>query len=188
MQLFLKLFGRWVQWAYACFDRVVINGYLWFFMREENIVFFFREVCGVPKITREIFLKRSQDYQRWVEAYAGHQLIPLKWAPPEVRKEDLVRPTLLRRQRRGEYGVYYILKSMEQGSTYRIAHLRYATADPNYSMVRRHRGRFTYYYFYILDEVAGPMVLRIGSFLPFAATAYISMDIISLSGNFVETA
>lgn len=180
MQLFLKLFGHWVQWAYACFDRVVINGYLWFFLREENVVFFFREVCGVPKITREIFLKRSQEYQRWVEAYAGHQLIPMKWAPAEVRKEDLVRPTLLRRQRRGEYGVYYILKSMEQGSTYRIAHLRYATADPNYAMVRRHRGRFTYYYFYILDEVAGPMVLRIGSFLPFAATAYIN------GHNFIE--
>lgn len=180
MQLFLKLFGRWVQWVYACFDRVVIQGYLWFFMREENIVFFFREVCGVAKITRAIFLKRSREYQRWVEAYASHQFIPIKWAPPDVRKEDLVHPRLLRRQRRGEYGVYYILKSMEQGSTYRIAHLRYATADPNYAMVRRHRGRFTYYYFYILDEVAGPMVLRIGSFLPFAATAYIN------GHNFIE--
>ena len=87
MQLFLRLFGHWVQWAYACFDRVVIQGYLWFFMREENIVFFFRQVCGVPKITREVFLKRSREYQRWVEAYAGHQLIPMKWAPPDVRKE-----------------------------------------------------------------------------------------------------
>jgi len=180
MQLFLRLFGHWVQWAYACFDRVVIQGYLWFFMREENIVFFFRQVCGVPKITREIFLKRSREYQHWVETYAGHQLIPMKWAPPDVRKEDLVQPALRRRQRRGEFGVYYILKSMEQGSTYRIAHLRYATADPNYAMVRRHRGRFTYYYFYILDEVAGPMVLRLGSFLPFAATAYIN------GHNFIE--
>jgi len=174
MQHFLMLFGRWVQWAYACFDRVVINGYLWFFMREENVAFFFREVCGVPKITREVFVRRSREYQRWVQAYADHHGIPNHWAPPKVRKEDLVQPTLRRRQQRGEFGVYYLLKSMEQGTTYRIAHLRYATADPNYAMVRRHRGRFAYYYFYILDEVAGPMVLRIGSFLPFTATAYLN--------------
>lgn len=174
MQLFLQIFGRWVQWCYACFDRVVINGYLCFFLREENVVFFFREVCGVPKITGETFRKRSLEYRRWVEAYAEHQLIPMKWAPPGVRKEEMVHPTLLRRQRRNEFGVYYILKSMEQGSTYRVAPLRYATADPNYSMVRRTRGRFTYYYFYILDEVAGPMVLRIASFLPFSATAYVN--------------
>ncbi len=86
MQHFLMLFGRWVQWSYACFDRVVINGYLWFFMREENVAFFFREVCGVPKITREVFVRRSREYQRWVQAYADHQRIPVQWAPPKVRK------------------------------------------------------------------------------------------------------
>jgi hypothetical protein len=174
MHEFLKLFGPWVQWAYTCFDRVVINGYLWFLAREENVVYFFREVCGVPKITKEVFRQRSRDYQRWVKAFAEHHHVVMKWAPPGVRKEDLVAPTLSRRQARGEYGVYYILESLEQGWTYRIVELRYPTADPNYAMVHRFRGRFTYYYFYILDRVAGPMVLRIGSFLPFAATAYIN--------------
>lgn len=106
MHEFLKLFGHWVQWAYACFDRVVINGYLWFLTREENVVYFFREVCGVPKITKEIFRQRSRDYQRWVKAFADHHHVVMKWAPPDVRKEDLVAPALSRRKARSEYGVY----------------------------------------------------------------------------------
>jgi len=27
MQLFLKLFGPYLQWVYHCFDRIVINGH-----------------------------------------------------------------------------------------------------------------------------------------------------------------
>jgi hypothetical protein len=174
MQLFLKLFGHWVQWTYACFDRIVINGYLWFLTREGNIAYFFQEVAGQRKLTREVFRQRSRDYQRWVKAFAEHHSIILKWAPSDVRKEELVAATLARRKAQRAYGVYYILESMEQGWTYRIIDLKYPTADPNYAMVRRYRGRFTYYYFYILDEVAGPMVLRVGSFLPFAVTAYLN--------------
>jgi hypothetical protein len=74
MQLFLKLFGRWLQLVYVCFDRVVIHGYLSFLMREENVVYFFREVGGVAKITREVFLvhrpsKESMPNARIERAY-----------------------------------------------------------------------------------------------------------------------
>ena len=174
MQLFLKLFGRWLQLVYVCFDRVVIQGYLSFLMREENVVYFFREVGGVTKITKEVLRQRTEEYRRWVKAFADHQHIIMKWAPEKVRKEDIVGATLRRRQQRQEYGVYYILESMEQGSTYRVIDLKYATKDPNYAMVRRTRLRFTHFYFYILDKVAGPMVLRVGTYLPFAVTGYIN--------------
>ena len=39
---------------------------------------------------------------------------------------------------------------------------------------RRERSRFTHYYFYIYDEVLGPIVMRVGSFLPFQATYYLN--------------
>src|SRR6266571_3842454 len=48
------------------------------------------------------------------------------------------------------------------------------TDDPNYRIVRRRRSRYTHYYFYIRDEVIGPFVLCIGSFLPFQTTYYLN--------------
>jgi len=46
--------------------------------------------------------------------------------------------------------------------------------------VRKQRSLYTHYYFYIVDAVAGPMVLRVGSFLPFSVTAYLN------GHNFIE--
>src|SRR6516162_3055962 len=40
---------------------------------------------------------------------------------------------------------------------------KYASKDPNYRILARQRSRFTHYYFYIRDEVLGPIVMRVGS-------------------------
>jgi hypothetical protein len=180
MQLFVKLFGPYLQWFYHCFDRIVINGYLSFFTREINVVWFFRQLCQKPKVTKEVLRERTDAYQAWVAAYARNHRLPMEWAVPGQRKEDWVRPALQRMMRQGRCGVYYILQSMEQGWTFRVVPPRYPTQDPNFQFVRKHRSRFTHYYFYIHDQVAGPMVLRVGSFLPFLITAYLN------GHNFVE--
>ena len=99
----------------------------------------------------------------------------MKWAEPKVRKEDYVRPALRRMERAEKYGVYFILKSMEQGQTFRSTVPRFDTADPNYRILARQRSRFTHYYFYIRDETLGPMVMRVASFFPFQAT-YFSLE------------
>ena len=174
MHLFLKLFGPYLQWVYHCFDRIVINGHLLGLMRESQVVYFFRDVCGHPKITKELVRQRSQDYHTWVEHFALNHKVPLLWAEKDVRKEDLVAFRQQRRLREGRFGVYYIMKSREQGWTFRILQPRFASADPNYQLVRKTRSLYTHYYFYIVDAVAGPMVLRVGSFLPFSVTAYLN--------------
>jgi hypothetical protein len=119
MQLFLKLFKPYLQWFYHCFDRIVIHGYLSFLTRENNVAYFFRGVCRQPKITKEILAQRTSDYQDWVVQYARNHHLPLLWPEPGVRKEDLVRPLLQRMVRQNRFGVYCILKSMEQGWTFR---------------------------------------------------------------------
>ena len=182
MQLFLKLFGPYLQWVYHCFDRIVINGHLLGLMRESQVVYFFRDVCGHPKITKELVRQRSRDYQTWVEHFALNHKVPLLWAEKDVRKEELVAVRQQRRLAEGKFGVYYILKSREQGWTFRILQPRFASADPNYQLVRKTRSLYTHYYFYIVDAVAGPMVLRVGSFLPFSVTAYLN------GHNFIERA
>jgi len=63
---------------------------------------------------------------------------------------------------------------MEQGPTFRISVPKYPTKDPNHRILAPQRSRFTHYYFYICDQVLGPIVMRVASFLPFQATYYLN--------------
>jgi len=117
---------------------------------------------------------RTKDYIVWVESYAKNHSIPFEWAEPGVRKEDYVRPRLKKMERDNRFGVYFILKSMEQGNTFRSVEPKYPTGDPNYRIVKKSRSRFTHYYFYIRDEKLGAMCIRVASFLPFQSTCYLN--------------
>lgn len=174
MELFTKLFGNLLLLVYHCFDRLVINGYLSGLSRSEQVVYFFREVVGVPTITKEVLSRRTSDYQQWVEAFARNQGIPIEWAESGVRKKDYLQLPLRRREKRNQHGVYFILKSMEQGSTFRSRVPKYPTADPHYRILAKQRSRFTHYYFYLRDPVLGPMVMRVASFFPFQTTYYLN--------------
>ena len=124
--------------------------------------------------------QRTADYQNWVEAFARNHNIPIEWAEKGVRKEDYVLPWLRRMTKRNAYGVYFIFKSMEQGPTFRVSVPKYPTKDPNRRILARQRSRFTHDYFYIRDEVLGPMVMRVATFFPFQTTYYLN------GHNFIE--
>jgi hypothetical protein len=174
MELFSRLFGSLLVFVYHCFDRIVINGYLSSLTRPENVVYFFRQILGIRAITKDVLTQRTRDYQKWVEAYARNQGIPIEWAVKGVRKEDYVLPWLRKMKRHNQYGVYFIFKSMEQGNTFRSAVPKFATEDPDYRILSKKRSRFTHYYFYIHDQIIGPMVIRVASFLPFQSTYYLN--------------
>jgi hypothetical protein len=174
MDLFTRLFGNLLTFVYHCFDRIVIHGYLSGLSRPEQVVHFVREVLGIPVVSKEVLSQRTDDYRNWVEAYARNHQIPVEWAEKGVRKEDHVLPALRRMQKRGAYGVYFIFKSMEQGRTFRISVPKYPTQDSNYRILAHQRSRFTHYYFYIRDQVLGPIIVRVASFFPFHATYWLN--------------
>src|ERR1700756_1205856 len=174
MELFTQLFGDVLAFVYHCFDRIVIYGYLSGLSRPEQVVHFFRNVVGVAAVGKEVLSQRTVDYQAWVEAFAHNHRLPIEWAEKGVRKEDHVLPWQRRMARQGAYGVYFIFKSMEQGATFRVTVPKYATKDPNYRILAHQRSRFTHYYFYLRDEVLGPMVIRVASFFPFRTTYYLN--------------
>jgi hypothetical protein len=174
MDLFIKLFGGLLSFVYHCFDRIVIHGYLTGLSRPEHVVHFFREVVGVPVITKETLRERTNHYQSWVEAFARNRRIPIQWPEKGIRREDYVLRWQRRLERKNAYGVYFIFKSMEVGPTFRIAVPKYPTKDPNYRILAHQRSRFTHYYFYIRDEVLGPVVMCVGSFFPFKTTYYLN--------------
>src|ERR1700731_31696 len=174
MEEFARLFGNLLTFVYHCFDRIVILGHLPLLTRPENIVHFFRDVHGVGAITKEVLRQRTTEYHQWIEAFARNHHIPIEWAEKGVRKEDYVRPRLRQMEGRQHFGVYFILKSMEIGTNFRVAMPKYPTADPNYRILSRQRSRYTHYYVYIRDPVLGPIALCVGSFLPFAITYYLN--------------
>ncbi len=174
MELFTRLFGDLLTFVYHCFDRIVIHGYLSGLSRPEQVVYFFHEVLGIPVVSKDVLSQRTDDYRHWVEAFARNHKIPIEWAEKGLRKEDHVLPALRRMEKRGDYGVYFIFKSMEQGRTFRISVPKYPTHDPNHRILAHQRSRFTHYYYYLRDQTLGPMVMRVASFFPFQATYYLN--------------
>src|SRR5215472_7331657 len=174
METFAKLLGSLLALVYHCFDRIVILGHLPLLTRPENIVHFFRDLHQVSTISKEVLRQRTNDYHRWVEALVQKHHIPLQWAEKGVRKEDYVRPHLRRLERQNQFGVYFILKSMELGPSFRSAVPRFPVDAPHYRILARQRSRYTHYYFYIRDEGLGPIALGVGSFLPFSITYYLN--------------
>ena len=170
MDLFTKLFGNLLTFIYHCFDRIVIHGYLSGLSRPEQVVYFFRQVLGIPTVDKEVLSQRTKDYQGWVEAYARNHHIPIEWAEKGVRKEEYVLPALHRMEKRNAFGVYIIFKSMELGRTFRITVPRYPTQDPSHRILAHQRSRFTHYHFYIRDQMLAPIIVRVASFFPFHAT------------------
>src|SRR5687767_13594442 len=174
MELFAKLFDSLLVFVYHCFDRIVIHGYLSGLSRPEQVVYFVHQVLGLPVVSKEVLSQRTDDCRAWVEAYARNHKIPIEWAEKGLRKEDHVLPALRRMEKHGTYGVYLIFKSMEQGRTFRITVPKFPTQDPNYRILAHQRSRFTHYYFYIRDEVLGPIIVRVASFFPFHTTYWLN--------------
>jgi len=180
MEIFAKLFERFLVFVYHCFDRIVIQGYLPLLTRPEHIVHFFRDVHGQYPITPQVLAKRTLEYRGWVEGYARNHKIPMLKAEKGVSKEDVVRPHLHRMERRNQDGVYCIFRSMEMGSTFSSKMPRFPTDDPDYRILRRVPSRFLHYYFYIRDPVIGPLAMCVGTYLPFQTTYYLN------GHNFIE--
>src|SRR5512145_1292704 len=107
MELFAKLFSSLLVFVYHCFDRIVIHGYLSGLSRPEQVVHFFRQVLGLPVVSKEALSQRTNDYQNWVEAFARNHRLPIEWAEKGVRKEDYVLLWLRRMIKRDAYGVYF---------------------------------------------------------------------------------
>ena len=115
-----------------------------------------------------------------VNELAGHKKRGEKRGRPlEKRGRPLwlplvVAPLRTRMQREGRTGVYYVLKSMEQGPSFRIVKPKFPVEDPSWRRIAPQRSRYTHLYFYLIDEVLGPFAMRIGAYLPFYATYYLN--------------
>ena len=143
MEKLSQLFGRSIRFAYHCFDRIVIRGYLTGLSRPEHVAYFFRTVKQVPCISKETLRQRTGEYMSWLNAYTENQGIPMSWAEKGARKKDDLQPERQLMQREGKTGVYCVLKSMEQGPSFRIMKPKFPVEDPTWRIVAQQRSRYT---------------------------------------------
>jgi hypothetical protein len=93
MEEFTQLFGNLLAFVYHCFDRIVIHGYLSGLSRPEQVVYFVRQVLGLPVVNKEVLRQRTDDYRDWVEAYARNHHLPIEWAEKGVQRRLRIPPT-----------------------------------------------------------------------------------------------
>src|SRR5260370_27099919 len=116
MERLLALLGNAVQFAYTCWDRIVVTGYIDRLQRPEILVYFFHDLVGVACIEPAVLEQRTAAYRAWVRRVTDEHAIPVLPSPPKgVRKEDFVQPYY--RQLKGAQGVACVLTSMEQSRT-----------------------------------------------------------------------
>src|SRR5258708_6965274 len=106
-----ELLGQAVQFAYTCWDRIVLSGYLERLQRPEILISFFQEVVGVDAVERALLEQRTNAYKAGVRRVTEERGIPVLAAPRGVRKEELVEP-YYRHLNEGN-GVACVLTSME---------------------------------------------------------------------------
>ena len=71
-------------------------------------------------------------------------------------------------------GVLHLQKHGARADVSLYACPKYRTKDPNHRILAPQHSRFTHYYFYIRDEVLGPIVIRVATFFPFQTTYWLN--------------
>src|SRR6266568_26614 len=61
-----ELLGQAVQFAYTCWDRVVLSGYIERLQRPENLIYFFQDVVGLDCVEPAVLEQRTTAYKAWV--------------------------------------------------------------------------------------------------------------------------
>jgi len=174
MEPLLDVLGQVVQFAYTCWDRIVLSGYIERLQRPENLIYFFRSVVGIDVIEPAVLEQRTNAYKAWVRRVTEEHDIPVVAAPRGVKKEELVEPYY--RRLKGDQGVACVLTSMEQGRTFvsYVPRWKVPSGDANYRFIKACRKQFLHYYWYLLDPVMGPMSVRVASYFPFNVTCYLN--------------
>src|SRR5438105_8424600 len=174
MERLLALLGSAVQFAYTCWDRIVLSGYIERLQRPENLIYFFHDVVGINCIEPAVLEQRTNAYKAWVRRITDERGIPVLAAPRGVRKEELVEPYY--RRLKTDAGVACVLTSMEQGRTF-VSYTPFRkvpSGAANYRFIKACRKQFLHYYWYVLDPVMGPMSVRVATYFPFNVTCYLN--------------
>jgi hypothetical protein len=173
LEKFYQLFLNRLKFSYDSFDRIVINGYIRSFHKLSHLCYHFKEILGYGFVNKRILFGVTQSYKEQIESYAKEHHLSCEYIANDIRKESHVEKYRQRFEKKDKFGVYYILKTRENESTFRVVRPNRSDCDPE-NYLAKVRKPFTQYYFYIHDEILGNMSIRIASYLPFKVTVYLN--------------
>ena len=173
MEKFYSLFLNKLKFSYDSFDRIVLNGYIMNFHKAKSLNYYFKFILGCRFVNQKLLLSITKKYNQTIELYATKHHLNCEWVENGVRKDEYVEKYRHSWERKNKFGIYYILRSKENESTFRVSRPNHKDNDPD-NLLCKARKPFGHYYFYIHDKVLGNMCIRIASYLPFKVTVYLN--------------
>jgi hypothetical protein len=158
MNAFILHHAPSIEFAYSCFDRLLLNGWIRSLQFGGGTVSFLRDRRQWPRVTPQALRHLSADYHHWVNDQAQQAGAPVVEPPPAVRREDWVAPYDQRLA--GQPGIAVILRCRERA--------RVAVSYPKLGYHIEPAWRFVnLYYYYLNDAALGRCWVRVCPYFPF---------------------
>src|SRR5580698_5484249 len=148
-----------INFAYRCFDRILLNGLIQPFQQPERVIGFFNAYRNAERVTRNYLRDIAQQFQNWLKNRCEKWGAPVLDAP-EGRRDDFVDPYF--KQAKTDQ-VVVILKAREP------ARIMIAIGAEERWHLQLAQRWIVQYNFYINDQHWGRMFVRMSPYLPFSA-------------------
>jgi hypothetical protein len=149
-----------IDFAYSCFDRLLLNGWIRLLQWGGGIVSFLRDRRQAPRVTPQYLRQISGAFHRALEQQAQENGWAIVEPPPDIRREDWVAPYY--RDLGVHAGVAVILRCRERA--------RVAVCYPKQAYHIESAWRFVnLYYFYLQDAQLGRFFVRLCPYFPINA-------------------
>jgi hypothetical protein len=77
MTAFEKNFQELTNGTYCIWDRIVVRGYIGTLQRENTLIYFLKDICGVETITPNVLKSFTQNFVTFVNKFADTHNIPI---------------------------------------------------------------------------------------------------------------
>ena len=151
-----------IEFAYRCFDRILLNGLIQPFQQPERVLGFFNTYRDGKRVTRNALTEIADQFHHWVTNRAEKWGAQIVEAPQEQRRDDFVLPYL---QKTEADHVAVILKAREPARIL-VAIGGKQNQCPHLELKQRWVNQYN---FYLNDQHWGPMFVRMCPYFPFSA-------------------
>ena len=162
MNAFVEHHKNSIQFAYRCFDRLLLNGLIQPFQQPERVLGFFNTYRDGKRVTRKTLTDIADQFQNWLKNRSEKWSAPVLDAPEDERRDDFVLPYL---QNAAPDRVAVILKAREPARIL-VAVGGEKNQSPHLEFKQRWVNQFN---FYLNDKHWGRMFVRMCPYLPFSA-------------------
>jgi hypothetical protein len=156
-----------IEFAYRCFDWILLNGLIQPFQQPERVIGFFNTYRDGRRVIRRTLTEIADQFHHWVINRAERWGAPIVEAPQQERRDDFVLPYL---QKTEADQVAVILKAREP------ARILVAIGGEQNQCPRLElkQSWVNQYNFYLNDQHWGPMFVRMCPYFPFSARVCLS--------------